>query len=92
MNCSLLNLKKRIKSQIEFNLSRFPFERYDRKSGEKYQGNTTFLFEQNDDQFHLLLDENGDINWITFSNMESKSCLPFYKDIHPGDDSISYLM
>lgn len=67
------------------------FSRYTNEDGEKVHGNTTYLFEryayiQKTKLFYnLILDENGNIYWLKFSENDLKMTTALSKPALPGN-------
>lgn len=67
------------------------FKRYQQSDGEISIGQTIFIFKlqhkafNNDTRFyHFVIDENGAVYWVSFSENESNSTSTFSKALHPG--------
>lgn len=98
--CSLLSKIINFSSFCDMNFFRlfcdinFVFlfcSRHELKNGDKFRGNTTFLFEQYNhlkqmnDLYSLFLDSDDVIYWVVFQESDLNSTATFLRTVQTGD-------
>lgn len=67
------------------------FTRHELKNGDKFRGNTTFLFEQYNhikhmnDLYSLFLDSDDVIYWVVFQESDLNSTATFLRTVRTGE-------